>query len=136
WSDSRRSCLTCARSPVDEAFRREKSDRMAGLAREHEIREDLADHARELESVARARGRHDDVRMIGEAVDDEVRVGRVRVHANLCVEPPTVREWHPPAKPRAHALLVAGGNGAIDRVGIRLVAEVESRDLHALPFDV
>src|SRR5256885_7787296 len=109
---------------------------MARLGPEHEVREDLADHARELEAVARARGRDDHVRMIGEAVDDEVRVRRVRVHTHLGLAPSAVGEWHPPAKPRAYALLVAWGRVSIDGVGIRRVAEVKPRDLDSLTGDV
>src|SRR5437588_12706515 len=40
-------------------FRREKTDRVRGLAVQHQIGEDLAEHARELEPVARAGRRHD-----------------------------------------------------------------------------
>src|SRR5438309_9833514 len=109
---------------------------MARLRAEHEVREDLADHARELEAVARARGRDDDVRMIGQAVDDEVRVRRVRVHTHLRLAPRAVGEWHPSAKPRAHALLVAWGRVSIDGIGIRRIAEMQARDLDSLTGDV
>src|SRR5438445_813447 len=45
-------------------------------------------------------------------------------------------QWHAPSQPPAHPLLVACGDGAIDGVGVRLVAEVQTRDLHTLPVDI
>src|SRR5438876_4337189 len=50
-------------------FRREKTDGMLGLAVEHQVGEDLADHAREFEPVPGTRLGHDDVRVLHEIVD-------------------------------------------------------------------
>src|SRR5215510_5946804 len=49
-----------------------------------EIGDDFADHRRELESVAGARRRHDDLRV--RLIDDEVAVRRHRVKAGLGVQ--------------------------------------------------
>src|SRR5438477_8539836 len=122
--------------PWTRRFARKEPDRVARFAFEHEVRKDLADHGGELEAVARACGRDDDVGMVRQAVDDEVGVRRVRVHADLGVAPLAVRERHPPANPRADALLVAGGHGAVDGIGIGFVAVMKPGDLHALPLEV
>src|SRR2546428_6749914 len=119
-----------------QSFRREKTDGMLGLAVEHQVGEDLADHARELEPVPGARRGHHDVRVLQEMVDDEVRVHRVRVHADLRVAPLAVREWHAAAEPSAYPLLVVRGWRPVEHVRIGRIAEVQTGDLHALSFYV
>src|SRR5207245_531589 len=70
---------TARRTSLRKTFGREKTDGVGGLAVEREVGADLADDARELEAVARARRGDDDVGVLNEQIDDEVRVGRVRV---------------------------------------------------------
>src|SRR5256885_6037318 len=74
--------------------------------------------------------------MTGQAVGEEGRGRGVRVNTPLGLAPRAVGERHPPAKPRAYALLVAWGRVSIDGVGIRRVAEVKPRDLDSLTGDV
>jgi hypothetical protein len=101
-------------------------------ARGSELRQHLADHAGELEAMARARRRDHDFGRIRKDVDDEVLVGRVREQAPGQPERRSVGiRKHVPDRLAQH-LLVGGRRFSRKRVRVSgLVEVVIAPDLEA-----
>src|SRR5207245_2714979 len=115
-----------------QAGGREEPDRVPGRSGDGEVREDLADDARELEAVTRARRREDDVRVVRDRVDHEVRVRAHRVEADLRLASGALAERHALAHPLADAPLVGLVDVAVDSVGVDARAVMERRDLETV----
>src|SRR3989442_8116219 len=115
-----------------QAGGREEPDRVAGRSGDSEVREDLADDARELEAVTRARRREDDVRVVRERVDHEVRVRAHRVKADLRLASGAVAERQALAHPLADTSLVGVVDLPVDGVRVDARAVMERGDLEAV----
>ena len=89
-----------------------------------ELRDDLADHARELEPVARSAAGDDDVLVLRMQTEEEVLVRRVLEQAQLQRRrrPGSVREV--PLGELTQELLVALGRLAVELVRVALLLEV------------
>src|SRR5580704_18800504 len=64
------------------ATRGKKLDRSGSATVDRQVDQCLADHRRELESVSGETGPEGDMLIIGMLIDDEVSIGRERVHAH------------------------------------------------------
>src|SRR2546427_3108392 len=115
-----------------QAGGREEPDRVPGRSGDGEVREDLPDDARELEAVTRARRREDDVRVVRDRVDHEVRVRAHRVKADLRLASGALAERHALAHPLADAPLVGLVDVAVDGIGVDARAVMERRDLETV----
>src|SRR6185369_9611208 len=74
------------RPPLLEAAQAEAVEVELGLAADHQVGHRLADERAELEAVAREARRDEAVGRVGQAVHDEVVVGRVVVMADVALE--------------------------------------------------
>src|SRR5690606_193363 len=82
WTTAEREVAESRLGSKRGAVEAQELDRMAGTAIDRQIREDLSENRRELETVAREPSCEDDVRMRRVAVDDEVSIGGDRVEAH------------------------------------------------------
>ena len=95
----------------------EQRDVVARAAVEREVGEDLADDAAELEAVAGEAGGDDDLRRVGEQVDDEVLVGRVGEQARFIASVGPSASGKVATDAVAQDRFVVGDAGAIDGSG-------------------
>ena len=64
----------------------EEADRQVGFSGQRQVRQCLAQYAGEFEAVPRHSGGEGDLRELRMDIDDEMFIGRHRIHARLVIE--------------------------------------------------
>src|SRR5207249_4851377 len=111
----------------------EKAQVKTRFAVHNELGQDFTDAARELESVPGTRTRDQHLRVRRVAVDKEMMIGRVRVHADYRRTQRSVGVGQELPEQRAHGFDLLGRHGAIDGIGVCGLAFVMAGDLQAVP---
>ncbi len=98
---------------------------------QRELREDFADHAREFESVAAATTGEDYILVLRMAIENEMTVGRIGIHAHATSQQPPARAGNTTTDSGGDCLGFAGANAAIElirigRLGWKMVGAFES----------
>jgi CO/xanthine dehydrogenase Mo-binding subunit len=97
-----------------------------------QLSQQLADHRTELEAVARKSAGNRDVCVLRVAIDDEMEIRRVGVHADVGFDRRSRQLWNKALQDRAQRGDFFGMNAALDRVGAGDLASIVPRNFDLL----